>query len=66
MSWEQLFSPEIAVFAVAVVAIIVGPIVAIVYGLMRHRERMAMIEQGMHPDHPPDEDEGEGGPAKEL
>jgi hypothetical protein len=44
--------PATVVFAVPIAAILVGGILAITRMLIRHRERMAMIEQGMHPDHP--------------
>ncbi len=37
-------------FLVALVAIVSGGIIAIIKILIRHRERMAMIERGMHPD----------------
>ena len=37
-------------FGVAIAAIVICGIVSITKTLIRHRERMAMIEQGMHPD----------------
>ena len=40
-------------FAIPIVAILVGGIIAMAKLLIRHRERMAMIKRGMHPDHPP-------------
>ena len=57
MSWQQLFSPEVIVFAIPIVAIIVGGVIAIVKIVIAHRERMAMIERGIHPDHPPDDED---------
>lgn len=45
-------SPDTAPFAVAIVAITVFGLVALVSAWIRHRERMAMIERGMHPDAP--------------
>ncbi|MBM3998485.1 MAG: hypothetical protein FJ297_02900 [Planctomycetes bacterium] len=36
--------------SIPIVAIIAGCGVALANSMMRHRERMAMIEQGMHPD----------------
>jgi hypothetical protein len=54
--WLQLFSrPEALVFLIPIVAILVGGIISITKKLIRHRERMAMIERGMHPDYPPDQ-----------
>ena len=37
-------------FLIPIVAILVGGIMGIVKLFMRHRERMAMIERGIHPD----------------
>ena len=37
-------------FLVAITAIVVGGIMGIAKLVIRHRERMAMIERGMHPD----------------
>ena len=63
MSWlHDLARPEILAFLVGAVAIIVVGTVSIVKRLIAHRERMAMIEQGIHPDHPP-EDDAIDGPA---
>jgi hypothetical protein len=64
MTWLQFFSkPEVLVFSIPIVAIVVGGIIAIVKALISHRERMAMIERGLHPDHPPEEVLGEEDPA---
>jgi hypothetical protein len=41
--------------AVGIVALLVVGIPVIAKQLLRHRERMAMIERGMHPDHFQDE-----------
>jgi hypothetical protein len=51
----------ILVFAIPILAILCGGAVAIVKVLIRHRERMSMIEQGLHPDFPPGE-AAESGP----
>ena len=51
-----LSRPEILALLIPIVAIVVGGLVAIIKMMIRHQERMAMIERGMHPDHP-DEDE---------
>ncbi len=45
------------VFSIPIVAIIGGCVTAIVKMLITHRERVKMIEHGIHPDYPPDEDE---------
>ena len=47
----------ILVFAVPIIAIIGGCITGIVKMLITHRERVKMIESGIHPDYPPDEEE---------
>lgn len=52
-------NPDIFYVLLSVVAIVAGAvvIVVIVKFLIAHRERMAMIERGIHPDYPPaDED----------
>ncbi len=51
--WPSYFArPDILIFAIPIIAILVGGIVGLTKTLIRHRERMAMIERGMHPDHP--------------
>jgi Flp pilus assembly protein protease CpaA len=52
-----LWNPAALVFAIPIIAILVGGIIAIAKLLIRHRERMAMIERGMHPDHPQDQND---------
>ena len=71
MNWSQFFSrPELFVpglaLCIPIVAIIVGGITAIVRRLIVHRERMAMIQQGLHPDHSPEEDALRVDPPDEL
>ncbi len=56
---KVLTEPEIMVFAIPIIAILVGGIIAITKILMSHRERMAMIQHGIHPDYPPEEEEPE-------
>lgn len=48
MDWTQLLerSPELAVMAIPIAAILSGTVM----GVLRHRERMAMIEHGMDPE----------------
>lgn len=51
MDWVSLLhNPIVIVFLVPIVAIIVTGVVSIVKMVIAHRERMAMIEQGMDPD----------------
>ncbi len=57
------FRPETLVFLIPTLAILVGGIIAIMKIVIHHRERMTMIEHGIHPDYPPDElpeDDGMG------
>lgn len=64
MSWADFFSNEETVaLLIPITGIVVGGIVAIVVIMLRHRERMALIEQGLHPDHPPEEADPEQDPA---
>ena len=47
MNWaEVVITPELLVMAIPIVAILSGTVAAV----LRHRERMAMIEHGMDPD----------------
>jgi hypothetical protein len=60
MSWYDVFSNEDTLaLMIPIVAILVGGIIAIAAMIIKHRERIAMIEQGVHPDYPQDE----GGPG---
>ena len=53
--WFEVFrNPATLVLMIPIVAILVGGITGISKLIMRHRERMAMIEQGMDPDRPVD------------
>ncbi len=57
-NWLQVFTrPDVMVFAIPIIAILVGGIIAITKILISHRERMGMIEHGIHPDYPPEEEE---------
>jgi hypothetical protein len=49
---QGMFTSSVAPFVVAMVGIVMGCGLGVVYALIRHRERMAMIERGIHPDHP--------------
>ena len=46
MNWAQVITPELMIMTIPVVAILSGTVVAV----LKHRERMAMIERGMDPD----------------
>lgn len=48
--WSNLLKPEIVWAPIAVLAILIGGITSIIKQCHRHSERMAMIDQGMHPD----------------
>ncbi|MGA2258396.1 MAG: hypothetical protein ABSG53_27345 [Thermoguttaceae bacterium] len=49
--WFSFFdNPATLVFMIPITAILVGGIIGISKRIMRHRERMAMIERGMDPD----------------
>ena len=50
-----LTDPIFLAIIIPVTAIIVWGIVTVVKAMIRHQERMAMIDRGIHPDHPPDE-----------
>jgi hypothetical protein len=52
---EFLSEPARLALLIPIVAIIFGSLTAMVSSVVKHRERMAMIEMGIHPDHPPDE-----------
>jgi hypothetical protein len=56
MQIVELFSdPGRLALMIPIIAIICGSVMAIVSSVIKHRERMAMIEMGIHPDHPPDD-----------
>lgn len=48
-------NPATAVFLVGAIAIVVAGAVVIVISYLRHRERVEMIRNGMHPDAHSDE-----------
>ena len=63
--WMRLlFRPETLVFLIPITGILVGGIIAIMKILIHHRERMTMIEHGIHPDYPPEESLEEEGVAE--
>ncbi len=50
MEWLTNMRVEHLALLVGAVAIVMGCVVSITKLVIKHRERMAMIEQGMHPD----------------
>jgi hypothetical protein len=46
MDWDRLLEPAVLGMAIPILAIVYG----IVHAILKHRERMALIEQGIHPD----------------
>ncbi len=55
LDWPGFLSdPAALIFMIPIAAILVGGITGLAKLVMRHRERMAMIEQGMNPDQPVD------------
>ena len=63
MSWQRILEPQILVFMIPIVAMLM-PVVAIFMKgivtvtklIIRHRERIAMIERGLDPDRQQGED----------
>ena len=55
MQWNQLLEPDKLALMIPIVAIVIGGIIGIVSIIFHHRERMAMIDRGIHPDYPPEE-----------
>jgi hypothetical protein len=53
MNWQRVLEPDVLVFLIPITVILVGGIVAVTKLWIRHRERLAMIEHGIHPDYPP-------------
>jgi len=46
MNWDSLLNPGTLAMLVPILALVYW----IAHAVMKHRERMAMIEQGIHPD----------------
>jgi hypothetical protein len=55
--WSRLLSEDILPILIPIVAIMAGAIIVIAKKAFTHRERMAMIERGIHPDYPPENEE---------
>lgn len=56
ITWSDVLKPEVMGTAIPILALLVGgllgSIALISKAILGHRERMAMIERGMHPDYP--------------
>lgn len=64
---QFLFNPAVVWVLIPIVGIIVGTVATIIHRSQQHRERMAMIAAGMHPDYPPEAEMDEGGdPLRET
>ncbi len=55
--FDLLRRPDFVVFLIPISAIFIGGIIAITKIMITHRERIAMIERGIHPDYPPEEED---------
>lgn len=56
--WIRLLEPDVLVFLLPIIlgsiAVTAGITVKIVKMVIAHRERVIMIQHGIHPDYPPD------------
>lgn len=52
MNWQELLRPDLLAFLIPLAAMLVGGAIAITSMVIKHRERIAMIEHGMDPDAP--------------
>ena len=57
--FDLLRRPDFVVFLVPISLFVIGGVIAITKIVISHRERMAMIERGIHPDYPPEEETAE-------
>ena len=61
MDWNYLITVPGIIFFIPIVAIVCGSVTAVVKMLIQHRERMGLIEHGLHPDYPPEDELAENG-----
>jgi hypothetical protein len=54
---NRILQPNILPLMIPIVAIVGGVTIVIVKKVFSHRERMAMIERGINPDYPPEDEE---------
>lgn len=52
-----ILRPEILIFLIPIVGILAGTTIKIIKMIHTHNERIAMIQQGIHPDYPPENEE---------
>ena len=57
---RRLLEPDVLGCMIPIVLIVMFGGVKIVKSLIVHRERMSLIEMGIHPDFPPDDAPGSG------
>lgn len=50
MNLSRIMEPEVLALLIPIVAIIMGVGFAITKAVLRHRERLAMIQKGINPD----------------
>jgi hypothetical protein len=55
--WSRLLSEDVLPLLIPIMGIVSITIAVIVKKVFAHRERMAMIERGIHPDYPPENEE---------
>jgi hypothetical protein len=61
--WSELLNhTEIFGIMIPIVGIIATSIIVLVKFVIHHRERMAMIERGIHPNYPPEDEKTEDAP----
>jgi hypothetical protein len=56
IDWNRILSPDLIWIIIPVTAILIGGTLAVLQQIHRHQERKAMIDQGIHPDYPPDDE----------
>jgi hypothetical protein len=58
--WQTLLEPDVLGILFVTVCVITGVVSATILGIVKmvhkHSERIAMIEHGIHPDYPPDDE----------
>jgi hypothetical protein len=65
MAWfHDLNYTDISILVTIILSL--PAVLAILMAVFRHRERMAMIEQGLDPDHPPTETPAKDNPANKA
>jgi hypothetical protein len=52
MEWREILQPETLAMLIPIAGILVAGAIAITSMVIKHRERIAMIQQGMDPDTP--------------